>query len=316
LSSFFVKWIEQYLFFPTAFQRLVGILFLPLTVLYCIVTTYKRLSKKPLNYGVPVISVGNLLLGGTGKTPIIIALAKNKKNTAIILRGYGRTSKGLYVISNKGKLLENVQISGDEAMLLALSLPDAIVIVSENRSEAIIKAKELGCKIIFLDDGYSKHDILKYDILLRPKNEPTNIFCLPTGGYRDSKMMYSFANIVLQEDKNFKRIVTFLKNNKKVEKLPKDLVLLTAISKANRLLEYLPQDIKTIIYPDHHNFTKQNIDDLYLKYKNYNIITTAKDMVKLEKFNLRSIYLMNLEITIDEKSIEKIYKYLQTATLS
>jgi len=312
LNSFFVKWIEQYLFFPTPFQKLIGVLFLPLTVVYCIVTTYKRLSKKPINFEIPIISIGNLLVGGTGKTPVIIALAKEKKDVAVILRGYGRESKGLYIISKKGKILEDVTISGDEAMLLAKLLPNATVIVSENRSKAILKAKELGCKIIFLDDGYSKHEILKYDVLLRPnpENEPTNIFCLPTGGYRDSKMMYSFANMVLVENKDFKRVVNFKINNTIVENLPKDIVLLTAISKANRLLEYLPKNIETIIYPDHHNFTQENIDELYLKYPNFNIIATAKDMVKLEKFKLKDIYLMDLEITINPKEIEKIDKFI------
>ena len=312
MNSFFVKWIEQYLFFPTPFQKLIGVLFLPLTVVYCIVTTYKRLSKKPINFEIPIISIGNLLVGGTGKTPVIIALAKEKKDVAVILRGYGRESKGLYIISKKGKILEDVTISGDEAMLLAKLLPNATVIVSENRSKAILKAKELGCKIIFLDDGYSKHEILKYDVLLRPnpENEPTNIFCLPTGGYRDSKMMYSFANMVLVENKDFKRVVNFKLKNAIIDNLPEKTVLLTAISKANRLLEYLPKNIETIIYPDHHNFTQENIDELYLKYPNFNIIATAKDMVKLEKFKLKDIYLMDLEITINPKEIEKIDKFI------
>ncbi len=313
MNSFFIKWVEQYLFFPTPFQRLVGVLFLPLTVIYCIVTSYKRLSKKPINFGIPVISIGNLLVGGTGKTPVIISLTKNKKDVAVILRGYGRESKGLYVVSNFGKILEDVMTSGDEAMLFAKSLPNATIIVSENRSKAILKAKELGCKVIFLDDGYGQHDIDKYDVLVRPKieQEPTNIFCLPTGGYKDSKMMYSFANIVLVEDKDFSRVVKFKLNSQIVEKLPEKIVLLTAISKATRLLEYLPKNIETIIYPDHHNFTQKDIDDLYLKYLNFNVVVTAKDMVKLEKFNLKNIYLMDLDIEIDKKYIEKIDKYIE-----
>ena len=313
MNSFFVKWVEQYLFFPTSLQRLIGVLFLPLTVVYCVVTAYKRMSKKPINFGIPVISIGNLLVGGTGKTPVIISLVKEKKDVAVVLRGYGRDSKGLFIISNNGKILEDVTISGDEAMLFAKSLPNATVIVSEDRTKAILKAKELGCKVIFLDDGYGQHDIDKYDVLLRPssQNEPINIFCLPTGGYKDSKMMYSFADMVLVEQKDFKRIVKFKTDNEEVKNLPQNIVLLTAISKANRLLEYLPKNIETIIYPDHHNFTQENIDDLYIKYQDYNIVVTAKDMVKLEKFNLKNIYLMDLEIEIDKNNIDKIDKYIE-----
>jgi len=305
-----IKWVEQYLFFPNVFQRLIGILFFPLTIVYCIITAYKRLSQKPIYYGIPVISVGNLLVGGTGKTPVTIALAKDKKDVAIVLRGYGRVSKGLFVISSKGKILEDVSVSGDEAMLLANSLPNATVIVSENRAEAIIKAKELGCKVVYLDDGYSKHNLEKYDILIRPKEEPTNIFCLPSGGYRDTPMMYSFANIVLKDGLDFNRVVTFKKQNKIVDHLPEDIVLLTAISKANRLFEFLPKGIKTVIYPDHHNFTKQNIEELKQKYPNYSIVTTAKDMVKLEQFKLKDIYLMDLEVTVNEENFQKIEEYI------
>lgn len=313
-SGFLVKWIEQYLFFPTPFQRIIGLLFLPFTLLYCIITTFKRVSKKPLYFGIPVISIGNLLVGGTGKTPVTISLAQEYDDVAIVLRGYGRSSKGLYVISNKGNILEDVSVSGDEAMLLSTSLSQATIIVSENRSSAIIKAKELGCKIVFLDDGYGKHEILKYDLLLRPKDEPTNIFCLPSGGYRDSKMMYSFADCVLKEDVDFYREVCFKDSQDEIiSKLPAKTLLLTAISKPNRLLEYLPEGITMISYPDHYNFTQNDIDDMKIKYPNFSIITTAKDMVKLNILALDlDIYMMDLKVTIKEETKTKVTQYIKS----
>ncbi len=312
MKQFFTKWVEQYLFFPTPFQRLIGILFFPFTILYCIITAYKRISAKAIDFEIPIISIGNLIVGGTGKTPVAVALAKDKKDAAVVLRGYGRVSKGLFVVSKKGKILENVSTSGDEAMVLALSLPNATVIVSQNRIEGILKAKELGCKVVFLDDGYSKHNIHKFDILIRPKIEPTNIFCLPSGGYRDTKMMYAFADLVLKDGTDFQRIITFKKDNKIIEKLPEDTVLLTAISKPDRLLEYLPKNIKMESYRDHYIFTKLDIDNLKQKYPNYSIVTTLKDMVKLEKFNLEDIYLMDLEVEINKESIDKIDKFIST----
>lgn len=312
IKSFFIKWIEQYLFFPTPFQRLIGILFLPFTVLYCLVTTYQRISKKEIDLGIPVISIGNLLLGGTGKTPVIISLAKQRKNVAVVLRGYGRNSKGLYVISQNGKILEDIDTSGDEAMLLAKSLPNATIIVSENRTDGVLKARELECEVVFLDDGYRHHEIKKFDILIRPKEEPTNIFCLPAGGYRDTKMMYSFANLVLKEGKDFTRVVTFKKNGNRVEEIPTNAILVTAISKAYRLLEYLPKNIQTVIFEDHHTFTKEDIDKITKKYSNNPIVTTAKDMVKLEQFDLKNIYLLELEIQINNKAIKLVDNYIKT----
>jgi len=270
----------------------------PATIIYCIVVAYKRSSAKAFDFGVNIVSVGNLVVGGSGKTPVVIALAKKEKNPTIILRGYGRKSEGLHIVSQNGKILVDVDTSGDEAMLIAKSLPNATVIVSENRIDAVLKAKELGCDIIFLDDGYRHHNIKKFDILIRPKDEPTNLFCLPSGGYKETKMMYSFVPLVLRDGTDFKRVVTFKQNNNILEKLPKDIVLLTAISKPQRLLEYLPKNIDVVSYVDHYNYTLDDINTLKEKYPNSTIITTAKDMVKLDKFNLDNIILMDLEVEI------------------
>ena len=270
----------------------------PLTIVYCIVVAYKRTTAKEFDFGINIVSIGNLVVGGSGKTPVTIALAKKEVKPAIILSGYGRESEGLYIISKDGVILEDISVSGDEAMLLAKALPNASVIVSKNRAEGILKAKELGCNIVFLDDGYRHHNIKKFDILIRPKEEPTNLFCLPSGGYRETKMMYSFVPVVLKDGTDFKRIVTFSKNNETITSLPSNLVLLSAISKPARLLEFLPNKIDTISFKDHHNYTQNDIDNILRKYPNHTIITTKKDMVKLEKFNLSNIILMDLQIDI------------------
>ena len=298
IKQFAIKWIEQYLFFPTPFQRLIGVALFPFTILYCLIVAIKRTKAQPYDFGIPIISIGNLVVGGSGKTPITIALAKDETNTAVILRGYGRDSKGLLVVSNNGKILQDIQNSGDEAMLLAKSLPNSTIIVSENRVEAILKAKELGSQIVYLDDGYSSHHIKKFDILIRPKDEPTNLFCLPSGGYRETKMMYSFVPVVLKDGVDFKRVVTYKQNGNTIEKLPSKLLLLTAISKANRLFEFLPNNIKSEIFIDHYTFTQNDIDEIENKYPQYTIITTFKDMVKLEQFNIKDIILMDLEVEI------------------
>ncbi len=117
--------------------------------------------KKPQDFGIDIISVGNITVGGSGKTPLVTALASKYEHAAIILRGYGRASRGLFVVKNGENILCDVSVSGDEAMIYAHKVPHAVVIVSEDRREGIIKAKELGAKIVFLDDAYSKHDIKK-----------------------------------------------------------------------------------------------------------------------------------------------------------
>lgn len=292
-------WIEDYLFFPNTFQKIISFLLLPLTFIYMLIILIKRAMAKEIYFRIPIISVGNIIVGGSGKTPITIKLASKYENACVILRGYGRASKGLYVVSLNGEILVDVKTSGDEAMLLANSLSKATVIVSENRIKAILKAKELGCKIVFLDDGFSKYQIAKFNILLRPKNEPTNIFCLPSGGYREPKGFYAQADIELLEGSDFKRIITIKKDAIERE-LPSKIVLITAISKPKRLLEYLPQNIQMISFPDHYDFTNEDIKEIQEKYKDYSFVTTGKDFVKLEKFNLKNLYLMDLDIKIDE----------------
>ena len=317
LKQRFSLWVEEYLFFPNFFQKILSLCLLPFTLIYMLIIILKRTLAKPINFGLPIISVGNLVVGGSGKTPMTIFLAKDKEHVAVILRGFGRASKGLFVISHKGKIIENVNTSGDEAMLIAQSLPNATVIVSENRIEAILKAKELGCKIIFLDDGFSKYNIAKFDILLRPKEEPTNVFCLPSGGYREPKMMYAMANLVLQEGIDFQRLVTYKHQGNSVSVLPDTLLLLTAISKPKRLLEFLPSSVKLIAFEDHHLFTQEEINDILHEYKEYAIITTPKDMVKLEQFNLTNLYVMDLELQLmPHVNFEAMDFYIQNSVFS
>lgn len=295
-----ILWLENYLFFPNSFQKILSYLLLPLSFIYLLVILFKRLKASKIDFNIPIISVGNLTIGGSGKTPITIELAQNFNDICVILRGYGRESKGLFVVSLKGEIKVDVKTSGDEAMLLASTLKNATIIVSEDRVEAIKKAKELGCKIVFLDDGFSKYSIKKFDILLKPKDEPTNSFLIPSGAYREPKSFYKKANLVLKEDIDFKRVVTIKKENKEVE-LPKKTILLTAISKPNRLLEFLPKNIETIFFEDHHNFTKDEIDNILNNYRDFAIVTTQKDFVKLEKFNLKNLYIMDLSIKISQK---------------
>ena len=293
-------WIEDYLFFPNSLQKIISFLLLPLTFIYMLIILIKRAMAKEIEFAIPIISVGNIIVGGSGKTPVTIKLASKYENACVILRGYGRISRGLFVVSNKGKILVDVKTSGDEAMLLANSLPKATIIVSENRIKAILKAKELGCKIVFLDDGFSKYQIAKFNILLRPKDEPTNVFCLPSGGYREPKGFYAQADIELLEGSDFKRVISIKKDGIQSE-IPSQTVLITAISKPKRLLEYLPNNIELISFSDHYDFTLEDISKIQEKYKDYSFLTTGKDFVKLEKFNLKNLYLMDLDIKIDDE---------------
>ncbi len=295
-------WGERYLFFPSLTQRFISILLLPITFVYCLLTFLKKNLSKAKDFSIPIISVGNLTVGGSGKTPIIIELAKRYKKVAIILRGYKRKSRGLVIVSNKGDIKVDINQSGDEAMLLANSIPKATVIVSEDRKEAIKRAKELGAKLILLDDGFSKFDIKKFNILLKPALKLTPL-CLPSGAYRFSPSYYKKVDLVLEETKEFTREV-IIKNQ------TDRMLLLTAISKPQRLDKYLPYDMPKIYLPDHSEFSKEFIEKLIKKYNPTSILTTTKDAVKLKSYNL-NLSILELFIDIDSESLEKIDNYIR-----
>jgi len=299
-----VLWVEEYLFYPKGFfQYLLSFLLLPLTSIYCLIVISKRVFAKKIDFNIPIISTGNLTIGGSGKTPVTIALAKKQKDCAIILRGYGRQSKGLILVSQNNKILCGVDKSGDEAMLYAKSLPNATVIVSEDRKKAIKYAKDLKCEIIFLDDGFSKSDIKKFDILIKPKAEPTLPFCLPSGAYREPKYLYKNADIVLKEDVDFKRVVKITNQTDK-------MILITAISKPQRLDKYLPENlIDKIYFEDHHAFSKDELNKIVKKHSATSILTTQKDAVKMETFGL-NLSIMELDIEISKNIKDKINDFL------
>lgn len=299
-----VSWGEAYLFHPSLLQRLLSLVLLPLSAIYCLIVLYKRFSASKKVFGLPIISVGNLTVGGSGKTPLTVALAKEYAHVAIVLRGYKRQSSGLHVISLWGKLQCDVRISGDEAMLYATLLPKTLVIVSENRDEGITKAKELGAKVIFLDDGFSKAHIEKFDILIRPTPEPANPFCLPSGPYREPKFLYKKADLVLEEGKDFNRHTAITNPTHK-------MVLVTAIANPARLDPYLPELVGKETYPDHHAFCKEELENaLHVKHAT-SILTTRKDAVKMQDFDLPlSILELELEVALHVK--EKIHAFIRS----
>ncbi|PID48257.1 MAG: tetraacyldisaccharide 4'-kinase [Proteobacteria bacterium] len=303
LKNRLILWVESYLNNPNLFQKIISFSLLPITFIYWLFIKARRIFIKAKKYDLHVISVGNLNVGGSGKTPFILSLAKHFEKPAIILRGYKRKSKGLHIISHFGQIKTNLDASGDEAMLYAKSLKNALVIVSEDRVKAIKEAKKLGSKVAFLDDGFNKINIKKFDILLRPNPYPKNTFCLPSGGFREPQNHEKYADLVVNEGKDFKRKIWISNKSEK-------MVLVTAIANAKRLDKYLPKEvIKKYIFPDHHPFNKKELEKILYENKATSILTTRKDWVKMEDFNLPLSFL-ELEILLDAKIVNATKNYI------
>ncbi len=298
-------WGEKYLFSPGPFERLLSYLLLPLSWLYCFIVWRKYKNAVEQEFDIPVVGIGNLIVGGSGKTPLTVALASRYEKAAIVLRGYGRDSHGLHIVSNGEKLLCDVRTSGDEAMLYATLLPKALVIVSEDRIEGIQKAQSLGARIVFLDDAYSKHFIKKLDLLIL--SEQKNRFCLPSGPYRE-RLWKGKQAITIEENRDFHRKVS-------IHNAQSKMCLVTAISKPQRLDAYLDERvIKKVYFPDHYSFSKEELEKILKESGADSLLLTRKDAVKTHGFDIELSFL-ELELDLNQMIHQSVQEYAKISPL-
>lgn len=294
---------EAMFFSPRWYHYPAILLLLPFSLLYGTGMWLRRKLTKRNAFGLPVVSVGNLIVGGSGKTPFVIAVASRYKDVAVISRGYGRQSSGLVEVSSKGKILADVRQSGDEAMLMATALPDASVIVSEERRLAMDMAKKQGAKLIILDDGFNRMEIEKFEILLEP-GTINNPFPFPAGPFREFPSQRKHADRIAKEGKEFVRQV-------EVADVTEKMLLVTAISNPARLDRYLPPGVVGKVYlEDHAYFDLSTLEGLLKEHQASSILCTSKDRVKMEGFKL-PISEMKLKLEIKNEIFTQIDEYIK-----
>jgi len=295
--------IERVFYSPNFFDYILILLLAPLSLIYGFFMLLRRLLTFKKSFLIPIISIGNLIVGGSGKTPFIIAIASLYPKSCIISRGYGRKSRGLVWVAQEGKILSSVEQSGDEAMLIAQSLPHCSVIVSEDRVKAIQEAEKYGAKMIFLDDGFNKVNIKKFEILLSPKSIK-NPFPFPAGAFREFAFSHIFADLFLQEEKDFYREVEY-------EDLTPKMLLVTAIANPSRLDKFLPNGVIGRYYlSDHEFFDEVQIAQRMNAIGATSILVTQKDSVKMEDFKL-PISLIKLKLSFSNSILEAIEREIK-----
>lgn len=152
----------------------------------------------------PVISVGNLTVGGTGKTPLVVWIARHvlslSRRPAIVSRGYGGSAgKGPLLVSNGEGPTCNSGVCGDEPLLLARTLAGVVVIVGSDRHAGARAAAEAGADVVILDDGFQHRRLARdLDIVLLDASNPFgNYRLLPGGRLREPVSALRRADVVV-----------------------------------------------------------------------------------------------------------------------
>lgn len=301
------------------------------------VAQWRAKKQKKYRAPCPVISIGNLSVGGTGKSVFARYLSeKLPRNHAILLRGYrskNSRSKLSKLVSDGKQTYCDVHVVGDEALMLT-EQTRATVVVGRNRAEScrLLERKRLCPAAIILDDAYQHHTVDKdLEILLLDARWPfENGHCLPAGRLREkdctraSCIILTHAELLSTADRaNVRTHVRQILAKQGVEvpvllgrhiataskPLPRKVFALAGIGSFNQFIESVKQQGAQVVghhdAGDHAQYTKKFLKSLDFKDAQA-IVTTAKDMVKLREFkNEFSLPVQVLDISFAFVSIEE-----------
>ena len=291
-------------------KNFLSFIFFPFSVITYLVNITKKFSIKK-NFEIKTICVGNIFLGGTGKTSLAIEineLLKKKFKTVFIKKNYENQSDEINLLSNKGKIIS-----------------------SDDRESALLSAEKKKYKVAILDDGLQQKNI-NYDLKIVCFNSEYalgNEYMLPAGPLRENlNEVKNYDLIFLNGEKKNKKLLSKLKFiNKNIKifegkykplnlksfNLKKKYLMFCGIGNPHEfeqtLIKYKFNICKKIIYPDHHKLTNLDLKDLKDKANNEKLIliTTEKDFFRLNKIERKNIKFLKIKLDInDKKGFEKI----------
>ena len=316
------------------------IILFPFALLYALITEVRNLLYdknilKSTGFDIPVINVGNLSVGGTGKTPMIeylIRLLQADYKIAVVSRGYKRKTKG-FLVANHISTPEEI---GDEPYQIHRKFDKIIVAVGEKRKEAIRKVLvKFNPDIILLDDAFQHRSVhAGLHLLLTPyyKIFPRD-YVLPAGDLRECRHQAKRADIVIVsksptsiKETEIKQITNQIHryNQQRVffsniayseiiysqkEQIPVNnlheysILLVTGIANPLPLYEYLSKknlNFDSLKFGDHHHFSKADIQRINKSFQQIQaekkiILTTEKDFVRLNKYFEQDLYYLPIQ---------------------
>ena len=252
----------------------------------------------------PVISVGNLAVGGRGKTPMVAAvvreLLKTGERPAILSRGYGRAcpQDGVVVVRDPDGIRSDLSRAGDEPLMLARALPGASVVVSADRYLAGRLAEHaFAATVHVLDDGFQHLQLDRdIDLVLVGRDDVVHPVTLPSGRLREPLDTLIAADAVLAADDEVDVTsagldAPFFRTRRQIHKPPVEGLPVFAIAGIARPeaffadLRALGCDVAgTQVFRDHHSFSRKDVERIVAAAKRSGarlIVTTEKDYVRL-----------------------------------
>lgn len=301
----------------------------PLSWLYSGITGFRNKLydcgwKKTVRFDIPVISVGNITVGGTGKTPhteYLVSLIKERAHTAVLSRGYGRSTSG-YLLA--GSTSSDSRLIGDEPFQIYSRFPDICVAVCEDRVKGVRRLlEETDTEAVILDDAFQHRSISpSLNILLTDWNRLLLKDCvMPAGHLRESAHGRRRADIIIvtkcpdtlsaadmeslssrlaarPEQKVFFSCFTYgfpyrLTDGSPMESDDAPVLALTGIAQPQPLVRKLESDgrrVKLLAYPDHHSYSKRDLKAIETELDRLGpdakVVTTQKDAARLQSTEL------------------------------
>ena len=287
-------------------NNLISFLLLPFSFVLQFLIAIKKKITYSHSFKTPIICVGNIYLGGTGKTPLSILIAqelmKHNKKPGIIKKYYREHF--------------------DEHNLIRASIED--LFLDKQRHLAIIKAEEKHSDVVILDDGFQDFSIKKnLNILCFNSNQLIgNGLTLPSGPLRESINSIKRANIIMiigDKNEQFERKILDVSNKVKIyysKYLPlnvdefknKKLFAFAGIGNPMNFFQLLTEnnlDVQKVVpYPDHYKFSKTEIQKLVedSKKKGFELVTTEKDYFRIKNFGFKEIKCIKTKLVINSQS--------------
>ena len=278
-------------------------------------------EKKAQRPHIPIISVGNITAGGSGKTPIVAMLAEHFKNkgetVAILSRGYGGQIKTAHQVTQD----DSTEVVGDEPkMLFTMDVANQIWVGPDRRLTAKL-AHEHGATMLILDDGFQHFKLPRdVDILVVGQDGFGNGFTIPAGPLREPLKNHTRADFAVISQKAVVEldIPTILMKRRPLEKditalLGRKLFAFCGIGNPLQFFEGLIKADLDIagrkVFGDHHKYTEDDLKMLVQKSQGSQLVTTPKDAEKLPKdFKKRCRV---VRPTFDDASKEKIIELVE-----